>query len=234
MRGTALAVIVIAFITAVFPPAAAQVADDGARVEPVFAEPGFELELIFSVTSPDLLEAVVQERISCVVVAPDGGEEEVCERAGPAVEARLVGSGTREYVFPHVASALLGAYTVRFQTASTLRLLGSETTAEAQFFVVPTGTLPEGADGDPTPNGVPGADGEDGAAGSDGDDGDTGSDGAGGGGGSGEGDDGVLPGFDLMSGDRDAARILVSSTVGLGVLALAFVGNRWPFGGGKA
>lgn len=204
--GSVLAVLLTA-------PTATADPTSSARVEPAVAEPGDEVSLIFSTTSPDLLEVIVQGRVTCTVSGPNGTQDAPCDRPGTLVEARVLGPEQVEYVFPYEAPAALGNYTVHFELNALLILLPQEYQADTRFMVAPEGTLGDGRSGGGGngPGGGTGPGGDDGAG--DGTAG-TGKEAGGSGGGTGH-----------------LLRWLASTSVGLGVLLVTLGARRFGFGG---
>lgn len=227
-------------------PAAAQLSGDAsARVDPSTVHAGDDLDLVLSITSPDLAEVSLQEEITCTVTLPSGEERAPCERQGSLVSVRLVGEETREHVFAYQAPGETGSYEVRFNATNTLSVPPTSYQAETSFEVVPAEDLQpgseDGASGDET--GDSGT-ADDGASGNEtADDGTAGDDDAGDGGppadeGEDEplgstADDGDEPRseFGTDSGNGDEARVFVSTAASIAVLAGAIVANRWPIGG---
>lgn len=210
-------------------PATAQTEGSAeARVEPEVAAPGQAIDLILTVQGPPLVEASVQEEVTCTLTSPDGTERAVCQRQGSMVQARLIGETTREHLFPYQAPADLGVYEVDFQVTSTVTLPPQTYTASATFTVVSpgdpalgpgsgSGSGAGGTNASGPGDGGPG-DGTDDVPGDDTDD-DT--------------DDEQIPlnEFGPLSGNEDEARLFVSTTLGLAVVGAALVAQRWPMGG---
>lgn len=197
-------------------------ADQGAsaRVDPAVTTPGAPINLVFSVSSPELLEIIVQGRIECFVTSPAGQQVMACARAGPLADVRLVGEQQREYVFPYNAPAQMGTYQVHFEVVSTLTLLPATYAADASFRVEAAGTTnppggndpPGGSDPSPggnNPSGTPPPGGNNGGPDDPGQEAGTATSG---------------------SPSNDAARWLVSSTVAAGVVTVTLVAIRWKLG----
>lgn len=196
-----------------FTPTALGQEDASARTEPSTAQPGEDVDLVFQIESPDLAEVVVQEEVTCTVTFPDGSERQPCGATAGLAEVRTAGSSAREYVFDYQAPDDPGAYEVAFEADSTARVPSQTYTASTSFNVTegsPTaqaGGTPETEepiDDDPAGGDGPGA--EDGS------------------------DQGGPSSIDPIGGD-DASRLMASTTLATGVLAVSAVANRFPLGG---
>lgn len=199
----------------VAPLAAAQATGATADVSPPVAAPGTDLEIIFRIESPEVLEVALAERVTCVVVAPSGEETPLCDRAGALVELRLLGSTTREYVFAYAAPEGEGDYRVAFRLDSLLTVPPATRTAEAHFIVdhdVPV--IPTAIAGQDGRDGVNGAGGPAGSAGSDGRDGADGT---------------VLVAAGVGGGSprTDAQRWIVSASVGAASFVALLAASRF-------
>lgn len=228
-------------------PTAAQLSgSSSASVDPSTADAGEDLRLIFNVTSPETGEVTLEEEIRCTVTFPSGEERFPCEREGSTVQVRTIGDDTRRYVFPYQAPDEVGTYQVEFNATNNLSVPPTSYHAETSFEVVPDEELEPGAEDGASGNETVdnGTAGDDGASGDETtDDGTTGDDGAGDQappgdegaddpvGPTDDGTDETLSEFGADSGNRDEARIFVSTTASIAVLAGAIVANRWPIGG---
>lgn len=170
-----------------------------ARVTPEVATPGEELVLAFSVTTNPPVEATLGERITCTVVAPSGAVASPCDLDSALLSVRLLDGSTREFSFTYVAPSELGTYRVHFEATSLLTIPSTLYVADATFQVIPLTPPSDGGAGDPDPSNV----------------GDPPPADAG----------GRLTEFVVPTSDE--ARLLVSSTTGLAVVAVSLIARRW-------